>query len=168
MLDVSSTQDSRTVAMHAGIRTLLHTATVRSPHDTGRKKEPKSKLFGLDIFQWGRGLPRERVGAKKFDTSLETREIKLFVRDIPGFCRDIPGVPEKFEKKKFVFNFRSLMICSFVLIPRIRHVAMSRRHLGNERWYRCREPLDVGLAPIALWRVPPFPPWQLEDPSLKP
>ena len=40
--------------------------------------------------------------------SLETREIKLFGRDIPGFCRDIPGVPEKFEKKKFVFNFRSL------------------------------------------------------------
>ena len=48
------------------------------------------------------------MGAKKFDTSLETREIKLFGRDIPGFCRDIPGAPEKFEKKKFVFNFRSL------------------------------------------------------------
>ena len=63
------------------------------------KKEPKPKLFGPDIFQWGRGLPRERVGAKKFDTSLETREIKLFGRDIPGFCRDIPGAPEKFEKK---------------------------------------------------------------------
>ena len=74
----------------------------------GRKKEPKPKLFGPDIFQWGRGLPRERVGAKKFDTSLETQEIKLFGRDIPGFCRDIPGAPEKFEKKKFVFNFRSL------------------------------------------------------------
>ena len=72
------------------------------------KKEPKPKLFGPDIFQWGRGFPHERVGAKKFDTSLETREIKLFGRDIPGFRRDIPGVPEKFEKKKFVFNFRSL------------------------------------------------------------
>ena len=75
---------------------------------SGKKKEPKPKLFGPDIFQWGRGLPRERVGAKKFDMSLETREIKLFGRDIPGFCRDIQGVPEKFEKKKFVFNFRSL------------------------------------------------------------
>ena len=74
-----------------------------------RKKEPKPKLFGPDIFQWGRGLPRERVGAKKFNTSLETREIKLFGRDIPGFCRDIPGAPEKFEKKKFGFNFRSLL-----------------------------------------------------------
>ena len=66
-----------------------------------KKKEPKPKLFGPDSFQWGRGLPCEWVGAKKFDMSLETREIKLF-------GRDIPGVPEKFEKKKFVFNFRSL------------------------------------------------------------
>ena len=50
------------------------------------------------------------MGAKKFDMSLETREIKLFGRDIPGFCRDIPGAPEKFEKKRFVFNFRSLIV----------------------------------------------------------
>ena len=76
---------------------------------SGKKKEPKPKLFGPDIFGWGGGLPCERVGAKKFDTSLETREIKLFGRDIPGFCRDIPELPEKFEKKKFVFNFRSLV-----------------------------------------------------------
>ena len=71
----------------------------------GTKKEPKPKLLSPDIFQWGRGLPREGVGAKKFDMSLETREIKLFLRDIPGCCRDIPEVPEKFEKKKFVFEF---------------------------------------------------------------
>ena len=30
------------------------------------------------------------------------RETKC--RDIPGFCPDILGVPEKFEKKKFVFK----------------------------------------------------------------
>ena len=72
---------------------------------SGKKKEPKPKLFSPDFFQWGRGLPREGVGAKKFDMSLETREIKLFWRDIPGFRRDIPEVPEKFEKKKFRFNF---------------------------------------------------------------
>ena len=40
--------------------------------------------------------------------SLETRETKLFWGVIPGFCRDIPEVPEKFEKKRFVFNFRFL------------------------------------------------------------
>ena len=66
--------------------------------NSGRKKEPKPKLFGPDIFQWGRGLPRERMGAKKFDTSLETREIKLFGRDIPGFGRDIPGARKVREK----------------------------------------------------------------------
>ena len=77
--------------------------------NSGTKKEPKPKLFGPDIFRWGRGLPREGVGAKKFGMSLETREIKLFVgRDIPGFCRDVPAVPEKIEKKKFVFNSRPL------------------------------------------------------------
>ena len=75
---------------------------------SGTKKEPKPKLLSPDIFRWGRGRPHEGVGAKKFGTPLETREIKFFWRDIPGFCRDIPGVPEKFEKKKFGFNFRSL------------------------------------------------------------
>ena len=62
------------------------------------KKEHEPKLLSPDIFRWGRGLPREGVGAKKFDMSLETRETKHFWRDIPGFCRDIPEAPEKFEK----------------------------------------------------------------------
>ena len=60
---------------------------------SGKKKEPKPKLFGPDIFGWGGGLPREGVGAKKFGMSLEVREIKLFWRDIPGFCREILGAP---------------------------------------------------------------------------
>ena len=77
--------------------------------ESGTKNEPKPKLLSPDIFRWGRGLPHEGVGAKKFGMPLETREIKLFWRDIPGFCRDIPGVPEKFENKKFGFNFRSLL-----------------------------------------------------------
>ena len=50
------------------------------------------------------------MGAKKFGMPLETREIKLFGLDIPGFCWDIPGAPEKFDKKKFGFNFRSLIV----------------------------------------------------------
>ena len=45
------------------------------------------------------------MGAKKFGMFLEGRKIKFFWRDIPGFCWDIPAAPEKFEKKKFVFNF---------------------------------------------------------------
>ena len=73
-----------------------------------RKKEHKPKLLSPDIFRWGRGLPHEGVGAKKFGMSLETREIKLFWQDILGFCWDIPVVPEKFEKKKVSAQFLAL------------------------------------------------------------
>ena len=79
-------------------------------HGSGTKNEPKPKLLSPDIFRWGRGLPHEGVGAKKFGMPLETREIKLFWQDIPGFCRDIPEAPEKFEKKMFGFNFWPLMV----------------------------------------------------------
>ena len=64
------------------------------------REEPKPKLFGPDIFQWGRGLPRERVGAKKFDTSLEAREIPNF---LGGISRDFAGIsrgrPKSLRKK---------------------------------------------------------------------
>ena len=79
-----------------------------SSHSSGKKKEPKPKLLGPEIFGWGGGLPHEGVGAKKFSMSLETREIKLFWRDIPRFCRDIPGSPKSL-KKMFVFNSRPLI-----------------------------------------------------------
>ena len=52
------------------------------------KKEPKRKLFGLDIFGWGGGLPREGVGAKTFGMSFETQGNQTFWRDIPG---SLPG-----------------------------------------------------------------------------
>ena len=64
-------------------------------------KEHKPKLLSPDIFRWGRGLPREGVGVKKFGMSLETRKIKLLGRDIPGY----PAVPEEFEKKKVRVQF---------------------------------------------------------------
>ena len=48
---------------------------------SGKKKEPKPKLFGLDIFGWGGGLPHEGVGAKKFGMSFEPRETKIAGRD---------------------------------------------------------------------------------------
>ena len=70
------------------------------------EKRAQTQTFESGYFaRWGKGLPRERVGAKKFGMPLETREIKLFWRDIPGFCRDIPELPEKLEKTMFVFNF---------------------------------------------------------------
>ena len=76
---------------------------------SGTRKEPKPKLLSPDIFRWGRGLPHEGVGAKKFGMSLETREIKFFGLDIPGFCRNISAVPEKFEKKKLCSIFGPYM-----------------------------------------------------------
>ena len=88
--------------------------TILPNHRTGRfcrnftesdkKKEPKPKLLGPDIFRSGGGLPREGVGTKKFDMSLETREIKLFWRDIPGFAGISGGRPQSLRRKKFVFN----------------------------------------------------------------
>ena len=64
-----------------------------------KKRGPKPKLFGPDIFGWDEGLPCEGVGAKRFGLSFETQENQTFWQDIPGFCRDIPEVPERFEKK---------------------------------------------------------------------
>ena len=70
----------------------------------GTKKEHKPKLLSPYIFRWGRGLPREGVGAKKFDMSLETREIKLFGGiswDLLGY----PGSARKFGKKRVCVLF---------------------------------------------------------------
>ena len=58
---------------------------------SGTKKEPKPKLLSPDIFRWGRGLPHEGVGAKKFGMPLENREIKLFLAGYPGIWPGYPG-----------------------------------------------------------------------------
>ena len=70
------------------------------------KKEHRPKLLNLDIFQWGRGLPRQGVGVKKpFGMSLETREIKLFGAGYPGILLGYPGGARKaLRKKKFVLK----------------------------------------------------------------
>ena len=100
-----STRDSGQLCLCPGVRNPAIRSMSRSCFPSGKKKEPKPKLLGPDIFGWGGGLPREGVGAEKFGMSLEARETKHFWRDIPGFCRDIPKVPEKFEKKKVRVQF---------------------------------------------------------------
>ena len=67
---------------------LLCNLARKSPQNSGTEKEPKPKLLSPDIFRWGRGLPREGVGAKKFGMSLETREIKL----LGGISRDFAAI----------------------------------------------------------------------------
>ena len=49
-------------------------------------------------------LPHEGVGAKKFGMSLKTHAKQPFGGMSRDFCWDILGTPEKFEKKKVVFN----------------------------------------------------------------
>ena len=44
----------------------------------GNGKEHKTKLLGLDFFQWGGGLPREWVGTKSSVCLSKPKESKLF------------------------------------------------------------------------------------------
>ena len=68
---------------------------------SGKKKEPKPKLFGPDIFGWG-VFHVKGWGPK---VRSKPREIKRFGGISRDFGWDIPVVPEKFEEKKSVFNF---------------------------------------------------------------
>ena len=114
---------------------------------SGTKKEPKPKLLSPDIFRLGRGLPREGVGAKKFGTSLETREIKFFCQDIRGFCRDVLEAHEKFEKKTFVFNFRSLECGESPL-----ETFFQTEILSKEFWGPCRPKPSLTKPPFPIFR----------------
>ena len=67
----------------------------RKPTFSGTENEPKPKLLSPDIFRWGRGLPCEGVGAKKFGMPFETREIKLFLAGYPGILPGYPGGARK-------------------------------------------------------------------------
>ena len=69
---------------------------------TGKKKEHQPKLLGSDMFRWGGGLPREGVGAKRRDTSLET-QVKNPFGGSPGILAGISwGRPKSLRKQKFV------------------------------------------------------------------
>ena len=72
-----------------------------------QKSGTKPKLWSPDIFWWGRGLPYEGVGAKKFGMPLETREIKLLA-GYPGILLGYPGGARKVWEKK--------SLCS-ILVP---------------------------------------------------
>ena len=67
--------------------------------------EPLRTLTNHPVFRWGGGLPRERLGAKKFGHVFETQG-QTFWRDIPGLLPGYPRVPEKLGKK----SLRSIFI----------------------------------------------------------
>ena len=69
----------------------------------------KPKLFDPDIFQWGRGLPREGVGAQKFAVCPSKPGKSNF---LAGISRDFAGTSQRCLKslrKMFVFSFWPLI-----------------------------------------------------------
>ena len=58
---------------------------------SGKKKERKTKLFDPDMFGWGGGLPRERVGAKSSVSPSKPMDTKLFGGISWDFARKSQG-----------------------------------------------------------------------------
>ena len=83
---------------------------------SGKKKEPKPKLFGPDIFGWGGGLAREGVGAKKFGMSFETHGNQIFLAGHPRILPGKPGGARKVRGKKVCVQFSSPNCWSWLLI----------------------------------------------------
>ena len=65
-------------------------------------------FLGPDIFGWVGVFHVKGWRPKSSVCPSKPRQTKLFWWDIPEFCRDILGAPEKFVKKKFVFNSHPL------------------------------------------------------------
>ena len=84
---------------------------ILSSPPSGKKREPKPRLFSLGLSSVGAGVFHVKgVGAKKFGMSFEAQGNQTFGRDIPGFLPGYPGGASKFERKKFVFNSRPLIL----------------------------------------------------------
>ena len=91
---------------------LASVAVFRGPWNnslySGTKKEHKPKLLSPDIFRWGRGLPREGVGAKSSVCPSKPGKSNF----LGGISRDFAGIsqgrPKSLRKEKFVFNSRPL------------------------------------------------------------
>ena len=73
-----------------------------------RKRNPNPS-FWVRISSGGVGVFHVKGRGPKSSVCPSKPAKSNFLRYIPGFCRDIRGVPGKFEKKKFGFNFRSLL-----------------------------------------------------------
>ena len=87
-------------------------------HDQERTRKPNPN-FLVEISSGRVGVFHVKGwGPKSSVRPSKSRETKFFRRiDFPGFCRDIPGVPEKFAKRKFVFNSCPLQLLPSRLSP---------------------------------------------------
>ena len=90
-----STRNFREGASLSKFRIVLVQTGSENCFNSGKKKEHKPKLLGLDICRWGGSLPREGVGGKKFGISLETGDIKFFLAGYPGILLGYPGGAQK-------------------------------------------------------------------------
>ena len=75
---------------------------------SGKKKEPKPKLFGPDILGWGGVFHVKGRGPKSSVCPLKPGKPNFFggiSRDFAGISR---GCPKSLGKNKFVFNFCSV------------------------------------------------------------
>ena len=92
-------------------------STNQSSYKSGKKRDPKPKLLGPDILWWGGGVFHVKGwGPKSSACPSKPGKPNFF----GGISRDFAGmaVPEKFERKKFGFNFRYLVKCSIGNCPR--------------------------------------------------
>ena len=73
---------------------------MRGHYTSGKKKEPKPKLLGPDIFGWGESLLREGEGGQKVRYAFRNPGKPNFWAGYPGILAGI-----SLRKTKFVFNF---------------------------------------------------------------
>ena len=75
------------------------------------RKKSTNQNFRVRIFTCGVGVFHVKGWGPKRSACPSKPGKSIFLgRDIPGFGWDILAVPEKFEKKKFVFNFWALLL----------------------------------------------------------
>ena len=79
-------------AMHTACECRLHNH--RQQRTSGKRQEAKPELSGPDTLWWGRGLPREGVGAKKFGMTFQTKGNRVFA----GISLDFAGISWSCQK----------------------------------------------------------------------
>ena len=108
----------------------MFSACLSSPN-SGKKKEPKPKHFGPDIFGWGGVLPGEGGGGQKVQFVLRSPGKPNFLagclRIFAGMSQGRPKSFSERKKKKYVFNSSAGTLWGYGL------VAYGRPFPGSEK-----------------------------------